>query len=168
MGWRCGSPAWTRFELLQRKTLPLEPLQLLSDQWHTLNVGTYIQTGHPAWIHLELQLLAYAMSCGRQVGAVRPVSAPHIRANGSMRQLARAGLNETQTTSRAVSSACLRARRRTPPMMTFRTGDGNSGCQRHAAFGEPDIPDGVELFEPNVGARYFNSYPSTDSALAVP
>ena len=32
---------------------PLEPLQLLLDQWHAREAGTPIQTGRPAGIHLE-------------------------------------------------------------------------------------------------------------------
>src|SRR6266568_4784392 len=49
-----GSPVWTRFELSRRKTVALEPGQVVFVQQLRLRLTLSIQPGHPARRHLEL------------------------------------------------------------------------------------------------------------------
>ena len=72
-----GGPSWTlaphtghvsNFRGLKRG--PLEPVQLLSDQWLPRKTGAPIQTGCPGWTHLELR-----HSCAEP--GVRPTLSNH-------------------------------------------------------------------------------------------
>lgn len=45
---------------------PLEPIQLPSDQWSTIETGALILAGHPNWTHLELPSFSAEAGAGSQ------------------------------------------------------------------------------------------------------